>query len=48
MISPPKTEFKKDSHCSWCGNKYSEQIKYPRKCFVCYNEIKLKELEHGQ
>lgn len=37
-IKPPVTEFKKDVHCSYCGSKFLEQEKWPRKCFVCYNE----------
>lgn len=28
----------KNSHCSFCGARFSEQTKWPRKCFVCYNE----------
>lgn len=28
----------KDSHCSYCGAKFTEQKDWPRKCFVCYNE----------
>lgn len=38
MINPPKTDFKKDSHCSYCGTKFTEQKSWPRKCFICYNE----------
>lgn len=28
----------KNTFCSFCGIKFTEQIKYPRKCFACYNE----------
>ena len=31
-------EFKKDSHCSYCGSKFTEQVLWPRKCFRCYND----------
>lgn len=37
-ISPPVTEFVKDSHCSYCGAKFTEQKLWPRKCFICWNE----------
>jgi len=33
-----KTEPKKDSHCSYCGARFTEQEKWPRKCFICWNE----------
>lgn len=32
------TEHIKDSHCSYCGTKFTEQINWPRKCFRCYND----------
>jgi ADP-ribose pyrophosphatase YjhB (NUDIX family) len=32
------TESKKDSHCSYCGTKFTEQNSWPRKCFLCYND----------
>ena len=32
------TEPKKDSHCSFCGTKFTEQNDWPRKCFHCYND----------
>jgi len=28
----------KNSFCSYCGVKFTEQIKYPRKCFSCYQD----------
>ncbi len=28
----------KNSHCSYCGSLFTEQEKWPRKCFVCYND----------
>lgn len=28
----------KDSHCSYCGTRFTEQEQWPRKCFRCYNE----------
>lgn len=31
-------EPKQDSHCSYCGTRFTEQVKWPRKCFHCYNE----------
>jgi 8-oxo-dGTP diphosphatase len=30
--------YVKDSHCSYCGSKFSEQTAWPRKCFHCYND----------
>lgn len=30
--------YKKNSYCSYCGSKFTEQKNWPRKCFVCYNE----------
>lgn len=27
----------KDSHCSYCGSKFTEQNDWPRRCFVCWN-----------
>lgn len=38
VVSPPKTDFKRDSHCGYCGTKFTEQEKWPRMCFRCYNE----------
>lgn len=38
MINVPNTEFVKDSHCSWCGSRFAEQVTWPRKCFVCNND----------
>ena len=29
---------KQHSHCSYCGSKFSEQVNWPRKCFICYND----------
>jgi len=29
---------KKNTHCSYCGTRFTEQILWPRKCFKCYNE----------
>lgn len=37
-VTPPKTEFIKDSYCSYCGSKFLEQKSWPRKCFICWNE----------
>jgi len=37
-ITPPVTEHIKDSHCSYCGARFTEQKNWPRKCFICYNE----------
>lgn len=37
-IKPPVMEFTKDSHCSYCGTRFTEQTAWPRKCFFCYNE----------
>jgi 8-oxo-dGTP diphosphatase len=31
-------DHKKDSHCTYCGTKFTEQVAWPRKCFICYNE----------
>ena len=28
----------KNTCCSYCGSKFTEQIIYPRKCFNCYND----------
>lgn len=28
----------RNSHCSYCGAKFPEQSKYPRKCFQCYQD----------
>lgn len=28
----------KDSHCSFCGTRFTEQKAWPRKCFRCYND----------
>ena len=33
-----QTSLLKDSHCSYCGSRFTEQNIYPRKCFVCYND----------
>lgn len=38
MIERPVVNFKQDSHCSYCGSRFSEQIKWPRNCFICNNE----------
>jgi ADP-ribose pyrophosphatase YjhB (NUDIX family) len=32
------TNLIKDSHCSFCGTRFTEQIVWPRKCFSCYND----------
>jgi ADP-ribose pyrophosphatase YjhB (NUDIX family) len=37
-VKPPMTDFVKDSHCSYCGTKFTEQKEWPRKCFRCWNE----------
>lgn len=31
-------ESKKNSHCSYCGTRFTEQVLWPRKCFRCYND----------
>lgn len=31
-------DFIKDAHCSYCGNRFLEQVSWPRKCFNCYND----------
>jgi ADP-ribose pyrophosphatase YjhB (NUDIX family) len=36
-IKPPANHVK-DSHCSYCGTKFTEQRDWPRKCFICWNE----------
>jgi len=38
MIKLPAVDFKQDSHCSYCGSKFVEQVAWPRKCFICWNE----------
>ncbi len=30
--------MKKNSHCSYCGTQFTEQVAWPRKCFRCYND----------
>ena len=37
MIKPPQ-DPKKDSHCTWCGAEFTEQVAWPRVCFICNNE----------
>ncbi len=32
------SESIKNSHCSYCGTRFTEQKLWPRKCFVCYND----------
>lgn len=31
-------QYVKDSHCSYCGARFTEQTAWPRKCFHCYND----------
>lgn len=31
-------EHVKDSHCSYCGARFTEQTAWPRKCFICWND----------
>jgi len=31
-------EYIKNSHCSYCGTRFTEQVAWPRKCFRCYND----------
>jgi 8-oxo-dGTP pyrophosphatase MutT (NUDIX family) len=31
-------DFKKESHCSYCGSKFTEQVAWPRTCFICNME----------
>jgi 8-oxo-dGTP pyrophosphatase MutT (NUDIX family) len=31
-------DFKKGSHCGFCGTRFTEQKLWPRKCFRCYND----------
>lgn len=28
----------KGSHCSYCGARFAEQIKWPRRCWTCHND----------
>jgi len=28
----------KNSHCSYCGGRFTEQKLWPRRCFICYND----------
>lgn len=28
----------KDSHCGYCGAKFTEQVVWPRTCFICFHE----------
>lgn len=28
----------KDSHCSFCGTKFTQQNTYPRRCFICWHD----------
>lgn len=37
-VKPPMTDFVKDSHCSYCGARFTDQKSWPRKCFICWNE----------
>ena len=37
-IEPPITEHVKDSHCSYCGARFTEQNTWPRRCFICGND----------
>jgi ADP-ribose pyrophosphatase YjhB (NUDIX family) len=30
-----QSSFLKNSHCSYCGSKFAEQVLWPRKCFRC-------------
>lgn len=32
------TDSVKNSHCSYCGTRFTEQKLWPRKCFRCYND----------
>lgn len=38
MIKPPQLDPKKDSHCAWCGSRFTEQAAWPRMCFICNHE----------
>lgn len=38
IITPPQTNFIKDTYCSWCGVQFTEQVIWPRKCFRCGND----------
>lgn len=39
MITPPANiNPVRDSHCSYCGARFTEQKLWPRKCFICWNE----------
>jgi len=31
-------EYVRDSHCAYCGTRFTEQKEWPRKCFNCYND----------
>lgn len=37
-VSPPIMEYAKDTYCSYCGTKFTDQKSWPRKCFICWNE----------
>src|SRR5689334_20595075 len=37
-IEAPVMEHVKDSHCSYCGARFTEQTAWPRKCFICWND----------
>src|SRR5271155_1094965 len=28
----------KNSHCSYCGAKFAEQVLYPRRCWTCHTD----------
>jgi ADP-ribose pyrophosphatase YjhB (NUDIX family) len=39
MIAPPRSiNHIKNSHCSYCGSRFAEQITYPRRCWTCHND----------
>lgn len=38
IVTPPKANFTKNSHCSYCGAEFTEQKLWPRKCFICWND----------
>ena len=38
MTKLPTADNVRDSHCGYCGARFTEQVTWPRKCFICDNE----------
>jgi 8-oxo-dGTP diphosphatase len=38
IITPPESKFLPDSHCNYCGTRFTEQKLWPRRCFRCNND----------